>query len=146
MYCTQCGNKLKNGDNFCTQCGARQFVATFQIVGTNREYEHNKDEEEVADLIIDDLGVNKDFFKYEKPSKDYLSIVYKNNTLFRLKYTEKARWIKIFMHQAYEKEYSESELFEAQKNKNELYWKSQIHNIFDYKEILLKAIKELDNF
>lgn len=146
MYCTNCGNKLNDGANYCTRCGTKQIVATIQIQGGTRDYEHNADEEEIANLIVDDLGLDKALFKYTKPCQDYSTMTYKNVDLFRLKYTDKARWIKCFISKETRAKYSDDKLFESQKNKGQVYWKSTINSIFDYKDILLSATKQIDTF
>ena len=146
MYCTKCGNKLKDNDKFCTRCGTKQFVSSIQIIGSTRDYEHNSDEEETANIIIDDLGIDKSLFEYKKSCEDYSTIAYKNFDLFRLKYTNNTRWIKVYINPSYKKEFIDNEIFSAQTNKNQIYWKSNIKSIFDYKEILLKGIKEIDKF
>lgn len=146
MYCTKCGNKLNDGDNFCTKCGTKQIVATITIQGGTRDYEHNADEEEIANLIVDDLGLDKALFEYKKPSEDYSTMTYKNVDLFRLKYTEKARWIKCFMSQEAKKIYADNELFKSQTNKGQVFWKSNINSIFDYKDVLLMGTEQIDKF
>ena len=146
MYCTKCGNKLNDGDNFCTKCGTKQIVATIQIQGGTHEYEHDATEEEIANIIIDDLGLDRGLFEYKKPCEDYSTMAYKNIDLFRLKYTDKARWIKVYISKEAKKKYIDNELFKSQENKNQVYWKSNITSLFDYKDVLLLAIKQIETF
>lgn len=104
---------------------------------------HNKTEEKVIESIMNSIGISD--YTIEKKSDDYTSLLYKERDLFRIKYTDKAQWISILMFPNMRKEFADNELFSAQKNKNQVFWKSNIKNIFDYKEILLEAIKQIDN-
>ena len=38
----------------------------------------------------------------------------------------------------------DNNLFDAEKNKNKVFWKSNINNLLDYKELLLEVIKFRD--
>ncbi len=155
MFCTKCGNKIQPSYNFCIKCGNpvngtkvfenNNVRITTYVKSVLTEHDENKTEEETANLIVEDLGVDRSLFEYKKPAEDYSTITYKGNDLFRIKYTEKARWIRILMVKPYSDEYIDSEMFSAQTNKNQLFWKSTIKSIFDYKEVLLKAIKEIDD-
>ena len=142
-YCTKCGTKVEGDANYCIRCGNPLFKISVGIV--EQEYDHNETEEEISQNIIDDLGLDTSLFSYKKPCEDYSTITYKDVDLFRIKYTSKARWIKILMNTEMRKEYIDNSLFDAQKNKNQVFWKSNITSIFDYKEIILKAIDNIDN-
>ena len=108
--------------------------------------EHEKDatEEDIWNLIINDLYIDFSLFKYEKKSDDYSTFTYKERDLFRIKYTSEARWIAIFIPPKDKQKYIDNPLFSIQKNKNQIYWKSNVHSIYDYKEILLNAINFFD--
>lgn len=114
------------------------------IKGSTQEYEHVDSEMEAANTIIDDLGLDKSLFKYIKPSEDYSTIQYNDYDLFRIKYTERAKWIQILMPNDMRVEYKDDPLFEAQKKKNVLMWKSNINDLHDYKDFLLGAIEEIN--
>lgn len=111
------------------------------IQGATREYEHVEAEEEAANTIIDYLGVDKSLFKYVKPCDDYSTIKYKEFDLFRIKYTDKAKWIKTLMPTEIRKKHIDDPLFDAEKNKNRVFWKSNINDLHDYKDVLLDTIE-----
>lgn len=114
---------------------------TFEIKGATQEYQHVKSEEEAANIIIDGLGLDKSLFQYVKPCKNYSTIQYKGYDLFRIKYTDKSKWIQVLMTNNVINEYKDNKLFEAEKNKNKAFWKSNINDLHDYKELLLKVIE-----
>lgn len=116
----------------------------FKIVGATQEYNHIESEENAANIIIDNLGVDKSLFKYTKPCKDYSTIIYKDYDLFRIKYTDNAKWIRIPMSTDMRKANINNSLFDAEKNKNKVFWKSNINDLNDYKNILLEVINFRD--
>ena len=114
---------------------------TGQVI-KDEDKSHVETEDDAINLIMDDLGITD--YSIEKYSSDYTSLLYKGFVLFRIKYTSNTRWIKIIMFNDMNKEYQDNELFAAQTNKKEAYWKSTIMSLFDYKEVLLKAIKNIE--
>lgn len=144
-FCTNCGTKIELGNKFCTNCGHKVgLVVEFNIKGVN-QYDKVESEEEAANKIINDLGLDKSLFRYDKPCKDYSSIKYGDYDLFRIKYTDNTKWIKIplFDNDTINANI-DNPLFEAENNKKSLYWKSQINNLYDYKDLLLKAKDYID--
>lgn len=111
------------------------------IQGSTKEYNHVDTEIEAANIIIDDLGLDKSLFKYVKPCDDYSTIQYKGFDFIRIKYTDKSKWIRIPMTTEMRKKYNDNPLFDAEKNKNKVMWKSEINNLHDYKDILLEVIE-----
>ena len=104
----------------------------------------NEDENRIIYAILDKLDVDTEMCKIEKNSTDYTTLKYKQYDLLRIKYTNGAKWIKILMvNKEIKNEYMDNPLFEAQKNKNEIMWKSTIDNIDDYIDILNKVIKNI---
>lgn len=104
----------------------------------------NEDENRIIYAIFDKLDVDTEMCKIEKNSTDYTTLKYKQYDLLRIKYTNGAKWIKILMaNKELKNEYMNNPLFEAQKNKNEIMWKSTIDNIDDYIDILNKVIKNI---
>lgn len=141
-YCTKCGTKLVENAQYCTHCGSKVlFAVKLNIQGVEQEHEHVESEENAANIIIDDLGIDKSLFEYVKPSEDYSTIRYKGFDLFRIKCTENTKWIQVPMTTQMRKENKENTLFDAEKNKNKVFWKSNIKNLHDYKELLLETIK-----
>lgn len=141
-YCSKCGNKIINGDKYCTKCGNSIFKVSFSIQGVINEYEHIKAEDEVATLIMKNLGISD--YKIVKPSINYTTLIYGERDLFRIKFTNDTKWIKILIFPKLKKEFENNPLFKTQENKNQVYWQSNIKNIYDYKEILLKVIAEIN--
>lgn len=113
------------------------------IIGATREYEHVDAEIDAANTIIDDLGIDKSLFKFVKPCEDYSTVRYNDEEidLFRIKYSDRTKWIGILTTPDIRKKYNDDPLFEAQKNKNKVMWKSNIKNLHDYKDILLELIE-----
>ena len=66
----------------------------------------------------------------------------------RVKYTERARWVSFQIADSLRDKYVESDLFSAQKNKGQLFWKSSLSDVSDlvsdpaYQEIIVAAYKE----
>ena len=144
-FCTQCGNAIKDKEaKFCTKCGHKLFYASVVIKGGIQNYDRVQSEDDAIEIILDDLGLDRNLFKIEKPSQAYTTLRYNNYDLFRIKYTNKARWIKIPMFNDMIDLYKDNPLFEAQNNKSEYMWKSEIKSLFDYKEMILKAIDNIN--
>lgn len=115
------------------------------IIGSTREYEHVESEKEAANIIIDDLGLDKSLFKYVKPCEDYSTIQYDDGAdIFRIKYTDKTKWIKVLITTGMRDKYIDNPLFEADKKKKGIFWKSNIKDLHDYKDIILEGIKIRD--
>ena len=114
------------------------------IIGSTREYEHVETEKEAANIIIDDLGLDKSLFKYIKPCEDYSTIQYDGADIFRIKYTDKTKWIKVLITTGMKEKYINNPLFDAEKKKNGIMWKSMINNLHDYKDIILEGISYRD--
>lgn len=140
-YCTKCGAKIEENAKYCTKCGNKVlFAVTINVGGVEREYEHVNSEEEAANIIVDDLGIDKSFFEYAKPSLEYSTMRYKGFDLFRIKYTDNTKWIQVPMTTPMRKANKDNPLFDAEQNKNKVFWKSNINNLLDYKELLLETI------
>lgn len=112
------------------------------IQGSTKEYNHVDTEIEAINTIIDDLGIDRALFKVVKPCDDYSTVRYNNEEidLFRIKYTDNSKWIGILTTPDIRKKYNDDPLFDAQKNKNKVMWKSNIKDLHDYKDIILEVI------
>lgn len=105
----------------------------------------NEDENKIIYAIMDKLGINSPMYRIEKNSDDYTTLKYKQYDLMRVKFTNNTKWIKILMvDKELKNKYNNDPLFESQKNKNELMWKSIINNIYDYNDILKQVIEKID--
>lgn len=117
------------------------------IIGSTREYEHVESEKEAANIIIDDLGLDKSLFKYIKQCEDYSTIQYVDGAdIFRIKYTDKTKWIQVLMTTDMRKKYKDNPLFDAEKKKSKVFWKSKINDLHDYKDIILEGISYRDEY
>lgn len=85
----------------------------------------------------------KDNFNIIQNTMDYTTLKYNNFDIVRLKYTNKTKWIKLFLTPSDKYLYINNDLFSAQKNKNEFYWKSLLYNeddIIKYSNIIRNCI------
>ena len=145
-YCTKCGTKLVENAKYCTNCGNQVlFAVKINVGGVEQDYQHVKSEEEAANKIIDDLGIDKSLFEYVKPRQEYSTIRYKGIDLFRIKYTDNTKWIQVPMTTQMRKANMDNPLFDIEKNKNKVFWKSNINNLLDYKDLLLQTIDFREN-
>lgn len=122
------------------------FHDVINIKGVRQEYEHVAEEDEAANIIINDLGIDKSLLKCIKPCEDYTTIQYKDGDLIRIKYTDKVKWIRVRTTPEIREKYKDDPLFDAEKSKNKVMWKSNIENLHDYKNILLETIKIIDEY
>ena len=140
-YCTKCGTKLVENAKYCTNCGNQVlFGVKLNFSDIDQQHQHVKLEEDAANTIIDDLGIDKSLFEYAKPSDNYSTIRYKGIDLFRIKYTDNTKWIQVPMTKQMRKANMDNPLFDTEKNKNKVFWKSNINNLLDYKDLLLQTI------
>jgi len=101
-------------------------------------------ETDVCNYVIDMLSEVRDRNKFgiEQRSNSYLSLIYCDNDFFRVKYTERAKWISISL--AKEDKNKDDERFKAQVNKNQIHWKADINSFDDiknFKQELINACK-----
>lgn len=115
------------------------------LIGKQKEYINNNFEIEsnILSSIVNQLSDTFDYNKFNIISKcdEYTTLEYGNFDLLRIKFTDKSKWIKLFLTKEDREKYEESELFKSQKNKNEFYWKSDIES----EEDLNKYIPLLKN-
>ena len=137
-YCTKCGTKLVENAKYCTNCGIQVlFAVKINVGGVEQDYQHIKSEEEAANKIIDDLGIDKSLFEYVKPSQEYSTIRYKGIDLFRIKYTDNTKWIQVPMTTQMRKANMDNPLFDIEKNKNK--------DVIEEKAFIKKVKKETNN-
>lgn len=144
-YCTKCKKIIYDDSYICPNCKSELLNVEFNIVGSEQDYKHVKSEEDAAMIIIDNLGIDKSLFEYVKPCEDYSTIRYKGFDFIRIKYTDNSKWIQIPMTTKMRNANMDNPLFEEEKNKNKVFWKSKIRSLLDYKELLLEVISFRDN-
>ncbi len=99
--------------------------------------------EKIIDMLKGDFEISN--FKIIAKSDAYLTLTYMKRDIVRLKYTNNTKWISIFIMPKYKKDYENEPIFEAQKNKNQLFWKSKItdDNIGKYIDYINIACTEI---
>lgn len=108
----------------------------------NKEIPQNEFEYKMLNTIIKELNLNNAVINNN--TNDYTTLNYKGIDIVRIKYTDRSKWISIYLTDDDKKEYYDSSLFEIQKNKNQFQWKSKINN--DNIEQYYKFIKNRCNF
>lgn len=89
----------------------------------------NMKENEILEKIAKDIKI--DNYVIINNSTDYTTLKYKDYDLVRLKYTESSKWISLFLTKEDKNNNINNILFDAQKNKNQLFWKSNINSDID---------------
>lgn len=116
----------------------------------NTEKEINEAECNILNSIKKELSVSFDAinFKIAKNSDDYSTLQYKNIDIARIKYTDRAKWISIFISDECKKDIINNPLFNKEKNKNKVHWKSDLknNNINVYLPFLEKSCIKIDSF
>lgn len=114
------------------------------LIGKKQEYENPN--AEIEGSILTEYAKNFDVeTTIVHNCKDYTTLKYKDYDIARLKYGNISKWIQIFILDR--KKYIDNLLFEAQKNKNQIMWKSIINTIEDldkYTDILKETIEKLN--
>jgi len=103
-------------------------------------------EKHICDLVIELTGKDKSKFGVEERSSSYLTLVYCDNDFFRVKYSDKSKWISIRL--ANEDKNKDDIRFDAQTNKNQLHWKANINSyedIYKFKTELINACKSFNS-
>lgn len=108
--------------------------------------ELKQDEQKVVKAILDILD-NDCMIGIQRRTKDYITMIYKQreNDFIRFKYTERAKWISIYITKEMREAYLDSQLFKAQKKKNVSFWKANIESLIDI-ENLREPIKSAYEF
>ena len=86
----------------------------------------------------------KDKITIVSNTSDYTTLQYDEMDLIRLKYSDKTKWITIFIAPSIKKEYIDNPLFNSQKNKNQLHWKSIISDKSDLSNFNDICIKDIE--
>lgn len=120
-----------------------------EIITEKRENEINLNEKMILESIIENLEneFNKSNFSIVASTTNYLTLKYKEYDIARIKYTNKSKWISVFIvNKDLRSQYENNKLFETQKNKKQLHWKSILSNedISDYLKILRVACEDIN--
>lgn len=85
-------------------------------------------------------------FKIVQKATDYTTLVLRDYDFLRLKYSPRAKWIKLPMFNDMIKKYIDDDRFAVQKKKTEMYWKTIIEDekdISNYFDILDDAFDNI---
>lgn len=93
---------------------------------TDTETTVNNFEYSLLQKIINELDLTDAIINNN--TTDYTTLNYKGFDIVRIKYTNKSKWISIFLSDEDKKIYNNSALFEAQKKKTQLHWKSKLYD------------------
>lgn len=129
-----------------------KYGLVFSHYGEERELNLNDDEKKFVDIVFEmlegDVDVSK--LKVTRKSDNYATIEIQgaeyDSDLIRFKYTGKAKWISIFLSEEDRRKYVDDPLFEAQKKKTQLHWKSKMNaleELYCYKKLLINAYTAL---
>lgn len=104
----------------------------------------NLEETKILTKIASDLNLTN--YKIENKSNNYSTLCYLNYDIIRLKYTNKSKWISILLTKDDKKKYINNSLFEQQKNKNQLFWKSIINSDIEvYYDFIKNSCNNIKN-
>ena len=105
----------------------------------------NNDEYDILNKIINKLNLDKNDFIIISNTSDYLTLQYKNFDIVRVKYTDRTKWLSILILGDNKNNNLNNPIFDLQKNKSQLHWKSKLENkdVDIYIQILLDSIKHL---
>lgn len=110
---------------------------------TNKEKNVNQVEKNILEQIANYLSLSD--YNIVANSDDYTTLEYKEYDIVRLKYSQRTKWISIFMTNNDKKENIDNVLFDAQKNKKQLLWKSIITDDIDiYLNFIKNKCSEID--
>lgn len=110
----------------------------------NEEHIINDSEKDILTKIAIDLSLNN--YNIFSNTDDYTTLQYKEYDIARIKYTDRTKWIEIFLTKEDKKNNIDNILFETQKNKNKLFWKSIINDeISIYYNFIKNKCNEIDN-
>jgi hypothetical protein len=123
--------------------------------GEERDINLNEEETEAVKLIFEMLegtDVNIEKLQVTKKSDSYATIVLRGHEwdfdLVRFKFTDRTKWIALNLSKADREVYRDDALFEAQKKKTQIQWKSVLQSIDDlpkYKDLIVNSYIECIN-
>lgn len=95
--------------------------------------------------IINKLSKYDDKLKIVSNTDDYLTLQYEEMDIARIKYTDRVQWISVIVVGEDKKRYINNPIFELEKNKNKVHWKSKYNddNINVYLELIEKSIERI---
>lgn len=124
----------------------------FAHYGEERDLQLNSEEKEVTAFIyamLENTQVDRDKLEVIRKSDSYATVVIRGKEydfdLIRFKFTERIKWVSLPLSKDDRLKFQENKLFEAQKNKKQIHWKSKlqaIEELLNYKELVINAYNE----
>lgn len=111
----------------------------------NEDISLNLTESALLEKIKKDLNLND--AKIVANTEDYTTLQLYDVDLIRIKYTDRSKWISIILSKEDRKNNINNPLFDAQKKKTQLFWKSNIvdDNLEIYYDFIKNRIIEVNN-
>jgi len=139
-YCLNCTEKLKT--KYREKRAAAEEIPKYQnrskiVVGfglpEGPEITPTDEELRACQIIKEALADRFDVsaFSVEKKSSNYTTLVYKKHDVLRVKITDRAKWISVYVYGDDRDAYADSPLFAIEKNKQQLAWKAAIEKADD---------------
>ena len=118
------------------------FEISISVQGNydKKEYEVNQDEVDIINEIIKMLDFDETKYYIEKKDDEFTSCYYNHKEIFRVKNGLKTQWISIWLSK--DDKNPNDPLFALQKNKRQLYWKSDLRNLDELIPYLNRAIEK----
>ena len=126
-----------------------ESLIVFSHYGEERDVNLKEEEKRAVKLIFDmlqDTEINSEKLEVVRKSDSYATIVIRGNAwdfdLVRFKFTNRTKWIALSLSEADREAYKEHALFEAQKKKTQIQWKSTLKSIDDlpvYKNLIVNS-------
>ena len=111
------------------------FDSDKNVVSITSDFEKslsmNEYESQLLEIVLSFLSSSEHFEKLhvERRSRDYISLICDENDFFRFKYSDRSKWCSIRLPKSLQLSNQDNELFEAQKNKNQLHWKADLNSM-----------------
>lgn len=103
------------------------------------EIDENSDECVILRNIIEHMGLDFDMFELSKTAETYTTLKYMDHDLIRLRIDDKYNEIRLPIYNR--DKYENDERFLNQENKNQHFWISTIHNMYDYEDVIEDAME-----
>lgn len=104
--------------------GSQEFEL---LIGKKEEYKNPN--EITEESILTEYAKNfKQKTSVVHNCKDYTTLQYHDVDILRLKYSDGAKWVRIFIVPKYKKKYIDDPLFSEEEKKTQLFWKSTIES------------------
>lgn len=143
---------VKGGDNVSNVKGVMQFGYDPEskkpyFISAEHQLHLNDVETEFLQKIYSFLSPELlQNVRVVRNSDDYVSVVFgEYNDFLRFKFTDRAKWISLRLSPEDRKLNKDNPLFDSQKNKNQLHWKSNIHSISDldsFRDLVSRSCRE----